>query len=128
MAIGLGNNISLLEFINYQKLKEKEIKVDTTLEIMNVTNYASDLSFILIQQPAIVLRALIEPIEMIITNLTKRKLYDAEMILIKFAIELFFNEAIVYLALIITRFVKGDLLVATQVCVLIEYLFVFGLK
>ena len=49
MAIGLGNNISLLEFMNYQILKEKDMKIDITLNIMNVTAYASDISFILIQ-------------------------------------------------------------------------------
>jgi hypothetical protein len=45
--------ISLVRFINFQVPREAEINVTSTLQIMNVSQFASEVSFILSQQPSI---------------------------------------------------------------------------
>jgi hypothetical protein len=44
--------ISLVRFINFQVPRETEINVASTLEIMNVSKFASEVSFFMAQQPA----------------------------------------------------------------------------
>ena len=48
LSIVVGTYISLCTFVNFQLPREKEINVASTLQIMNVSRFASDMSFILI--------------------------------------------------------------------------------
>jgi hypothetical protein len=49
LTIVVGTYISLCSFVNFHIPREKDINVASTLEIMNVSRFSSDLSFILIQ-------------------------------------------------------------------------------
>ena len=51
--------ISLVGYVNFQVPKEKEVNVASSLEMMNVSRFASEASFIVIQQPAMLARLLI---------------------------------------------------------------------
>ena len=48
LSVVVATYISLCTFVNFQLPREKEINVTSTLEIMNVSRFASDLSFIII--------------------------------------------------------------------------------
>jgi hypothetical protein len=48
-----------VRFINFQVPKEKEINVASTLEMMNVSKFASEISFIMTQQPAILVMLIV---------------------------------------------------------------------
>ena len=50
---------SLAGYVNFQVPKEYEVNVASSLEMMNVSRFASEASFIMIQQPAMLARLLI---------------------------------------------------------------------
>jgi hypothetical protein len=56
LSVVVATYISLCTFVNFQLPREKEINVTSTLEMMNVNRVASDLSFMIIQQPAVFIR------------------------------------------------------------------------
>lgn len=59
LTLDLGAYITLALFINFQAPREKDINVESTLEVMNVSKFASEMGFVLIQQPGVFIRTAI---------------------------------------------------------------------
>ena len=59
LTLDLGSYITLALFINFQAPREKELNVESTLEIMNVSKFSSEMAFVVIQQPGVIIRTLV---------------------------------------------------------------------
>ena len=99
------------------------MNVESTLEIMNVSKFSSEMAFVVIQQPGVIIRTLVIAMgEYIIPKKDEGKRQDVLQVEMIAIIQIFLLETILICSLITTRLSYGSILKSTQVGGLVQYI------